>query len=173
VRLSPGTGRSALALAAVLGTSAAFAAEFSVRLDDVPANGMVVRVRLVEACAPYDCGRDVLAGRASTPVSAAFAVNATVEPGRDSIRGQVPAEPHTWWVVVHAPDRLPLAILWRPPVANGHLPPVPPIPRTSCGVAVTDADGNPVGGARVVPAVVEVAEPLRPLGREGEAVFPG
>ena len=73
------------------------------------------------------------------------------------VRGAAPAADSPWWVVVEGGGRMPMAVLWRPDVAPGHFPSPPAVDASTCRIAVTDTEGNPIEAARVAP--YRAAEP--------------
>ncbi len=159
-------------LAGVLLAQAAAAAEFSVRLDDAPAGGIEVRVSLLATCTTHECGRDALSGEPPSAAVPEFSVERYLE-GRGLVRGSTPVDRNTWWVVVEAGAALPLAMLWRPPAADGHLPPAPMVEKASCRITVLSEKGAVLSGAHAAPVIVELPPALRAARPQRPAVFPG
>ena len=139
-----------------LAASGAFAAPFTVRVDEGwRHSGDPVRVVLIEACTSYDCGLNWLAE--SPPEALRPVVVVASADGTGVVRGTAPAEGAAWWVVVEGGGRMPMALLWRPEVAPGHLSAPPPVEASACRIAVAGGDGSPVAAARV--AAYAPAEP--------------
>lgn len=124
--------------------SGALAQEFSVRWDDGGGPSPGTTVALYAACDPYDCGKAELEDR---PVPQA-ALRGTLGANR-VFRSEVPEERDAWWIVVDGDGRLPMAILWRVPVAGGDLEPTPVVGVRTCRLVVEDAAGARVAGARL------------------------
>ena len=159
-------------LATLLPAQAINASEFSLRLDDVPQSGMAVGVSLFETCTPYECGRASLFSEPPADWSPAQSFELFLD-GAGVVRGATPEDRDAWWVVVEPGDSLALALLWRPPVADGYLPPAPSLARTSCRVTVIDDEGAPVPRAHVSPVVEELPAGLQAVRDKRPAVFPG
>lgn len=159
-------------LAGVLLVQTAAATEFSVRLDDAPAGGIEVRVSLLATCTSYECGRATLSREPSPTAEPEFSVERFLE-GRGVVRGSTPEERDAWWVVVEVGAALPLAMLWRPQAADGHLPPAPKVEKDSCRVTVVNEKGAVLSGAHAVPVIVELPPALEAARPQRPAVFPG
>ena len=160
------------ALATVLPAQADGASEFSVRLDDVAPGGVDVRVSLLTTCTSYECGRSTLSEEPTSAAVPALSVQRFLE-GRGVVRGSTPEDRDAWWVVVEAGTALPLAMLWRPPAADGHLPPAPIVEKASCQVTVRGEDGTALAGAHAAPVIVELPRALETARPQRPAVFPG
>ena len=118
--------------------------EFTVRWADEEAEPRAGgTVSLHAPCAPYECGLDLLSG---TPAPGP-AFQGSFKAG-GLFRGQA-TEGDGWWVVVQGAGRMPMALLWRPPVAAGYLPAAPAMEARACSVTVRDADGAGIEGATV------------------------
>ena len=151
---------------------AAFAADLSLRVEDVGAPGATVRVSLIETCTSYACGRARLL-REALPSSALapYFEESVGEAG--VVRLSTPEDRDAWWVVVEAGDSLPLALLWRPTTMHGYLPAAPRISKASCRVVVLDAYGEAISGAHVVPVIRDLPSELNPTRKDRPAVFLG
>ena len=158
-------------LAALLFAPAATASEFSLRVEPVPADGVRARVSLVESCTSYECGRAAVSAESFSQLQPAHSLEVVLG-AHGIIRGETPEDRDGWWVVVETSDHLPLAMLWRPPVAEGHLPSVPLVQKERCRVAVVDGDGGAVPGATVTAIVSEPPVALEPPVVERPTVFP-
>lgn len=167
-----GPAKRIIVLTAVMLSQAASASEFTVRLDEVQPGGVVVRVSLHPTCASYDCGRSTLS-TGPAPISAKTPATERFLEGAGVVRGSTSEDRDAWWVVVEAGEALPLAMLWRPPAADGHLPPMPFVSKASCQVAVVDNQRVAVPGATVAPVSVELPQALRAARPNRPAVFPG
>ncbi len=159
-------------LAGVLLAQTGAASEFSVRLDDAPAGGIEVRVSLLATCTTHECGRDALSGEPPSAAVPEFSVERYLD-GRGVVRGSTPVDRNAWWVVVEAGAALPLAMLWRPPAADGHLPPAPRVEKASCRITVLSEKGDVLSGARAVPVIGELPPALEAARPQRPAVFPG
>ena len=160
------------ALATVLPAQAAGASEFSIRLDDVAPGGVDVRVSLLTTCTSYECGRASLTHHPQSAAVPALSVERFLE-GGGVVRGSTPEDRDAWWVVVEAGTALPLAMLWRPPAADGHLPPAPMVEKVSCQVTVRGEEGAVLPGAHATPVIVELPAALETARPQRPAVFPG
>ena len=140
-----GPARRFAVLTAVLLAQTAGASEFSVRLDDVSPGGVGVRVSLLTTCTSYECGRAVLTDEPPSAARPALSVERFLARG-GVVRGSTPEDRDAWWVVVETGGGLPLAMLWRPPAADGDLPPAPAVEKASCRVEVLNEEGAALPG---------------------------
>jgi len=125
------------------GPAVASAVDLSVRWEDW-AGG---EVWLQEPCTSFQCGLELME---AVPPGEAVKLGSF---GDGSVfRGEAPNEGDGWWVVLDGTDRLPVAVLWRSPALQGHLPPAPVLEPGRCVVEVRDGDGSPLADAFVVPA---------------------
>ena len=140
--------------------------DFSVRWadDGQTAGGSI---SLHAACDPYGCGL----GEVGERVLPRAALRASIAPGT-VYRGEAPAEGDAWWVVVEGDGRMPMAMLWRPPVAGGDLESAPVLNAGACRIRVKDADGAGVAGARLTASPALGASGSNRSGRR-PAVFSG
>lgn len=159
-------------LAGPLLAQTARASEFSVRLDDASPGGVEVRVSLLATCTSYECGRATLSGEPPPASKPALSATRFLE-RRGVFRGSTPEDRDAWWVVVEAGTTLPLAMLWRPPAADGHLPPAPTVEKASCRIRVLGEDGVVLAGAHAAPVVVELPQALETARPQRPAVFSG
>lgn len=149
--------------------SPASASEFTLRVEQVPADGILVRVSLEETCTSYECGRAALSSDLSPP---APAQSFGVVPGSlGVIRGKAAEDREDSWVVLEPSGYLPLALLWRSPTVDGHLPSVPLIDKAPCRVRVTDENGDAVPKAKVKAVVSEPPAALELPRGERPTVF--
>ncbi len=167
-----GPARRFAVLTAVLLAQTAGASEFSVRLDDVSPGGVGVRVSLLTTCTSYECGRAVLTDEPPSAARPALSVERFLARG-GVVRGSTPEDRDAWWVVVETGGGLPLAMLWRPPAADGDLPPAPAMEKASCRVEVLNEEGAALPGAHVAPVIVELPPALEAARPQRPAVFPG
>ncbi len=131
--------------------------EFTVRLAErLGAGGASSMVSLYEPCASYDCGVELLTGMPKLRPE----FRRPFEAGR-LFRGVAP-EGDIWWVVVESQGHMPMALLWRPPVAVGDLPPAPVVSAAMCSIDVRDGDGRAIEGAIALPRGVGVPTESRP-----------
>lgn len=159
-------------LAGLLLAQTGAASEFSIRLDDAPAGGIQVRVSLLATCTSYECGLAALSGEPFSAAVPEFSVEVFLE-GRGVVRGSTPEDRDAWWVVVEAGTALPLAMLWRPPAADGHLPPAPMVEKASCRITVLSEKGAALSGAHAAPVIVELPPALEAARPQRPAVFSG
>ena len=166
-----GIGRlpKAALLSALLTAQPGFTSEFSVRLHRTAPSGIGASVSLFGTCTSWECGQIFLSSdpRPEPELVLSFGFSAK-ETG--VVRSAAPEPRDAWWVVVAPGDGIPLAMLWRPPAAGGHLPPTPFVEGASCRVAVTD-DGGVIAGALVAPVVKEWPTELKEPRADHPAVF--
>jgi hypothetical protein len=102
-------------------------------------------VSLYRPCTSHECGLELLGNVPPRPSEFRGSIGA----GR-VFRAEVP-DGEGWWVVVEAPGRVPMAMLWRPPTGAGDLPVVASPPAGLCSVTVRDERNEPLADATVLP----------------------
>ena len=163
--------RLAAMLLAVLAAQPILASEFTVRLPATSSAGEGADIFLFETCDSWQCGRVLLgSGPQMTP---RLVLRAKGAGGGSVIARATQPEPRdSWWVVLEPDGGLPLAMPWRPPLANGHLPPPPFIEKSSCLIEVTNQAEHAIGGALAAPVLKDPPPALRLPKTDFPALFP-
>ena len=140
---------SGTAVALAILHSVALGSEFTVRWAGERDDHLGGQVSLHEPCSSYECGLALLN---DAPASRAAFVGSFE--AATLFRGEAP-DGDGWWAVVEGGDRMPMAMLWRPPTAWGHLPAVPVVRSAGCAVVARDLNNVPIEGAIVVRVLTE------------------